>query len=54
MNEFLAGFRRGFKRGIWLYFALPAAVVAAVVRTFITLCFNDEDSFDTSKKTSNS
>jgi hypothetical protein len=43
MNEFLAGFRHGFKRGIWRWFALPVAVGAAVVRTVVTLGFEDED-----------
>ena len=37
MNEFIAGFCEGFRRGIWRWFALPVAVVAAVVSTVFTL-----------------
>ena len=32
---------QGFKRGIWLSVALPVGIVAAVVRTVVTLCFDD-------------
>jgi hypothetical protein len=50
MNEFVAGFRRGFKRGIWLYFALPGAIVAAIVRTFVALCFEGDGPFESHDK----
>ena len=51
MNEsFVVGFRQGFKRGIWLFFALPVAVVVAVVRTVVALCFQDGDPFEAPTK----
>jgi len=43
-------FMQGFKRGIWLYFAAPVAVIAAVVRTLIALGFTDESPFDAPSK----
>jgi hypothetical protein len=52
MNEFVVGFCQGFRRGIWRWFALPAAVVTAVVRTVFTLGFEDDDSLETPTKKS--
>jgi len=52
MNELVAGFCEGFKRGIWRWFALPVAVVAAVVSTVLTLGFEDDEPLATSTKKS--
>lgn len=43
MNEFVTGFGEGFKRGIWRWFALPVAVIAAVVSTVFSLGFEEDD-----------
>ncbi len=51
MNESaITLFLQGFKRSIWLSIALPVAVVAAVVRTIVTLCFADDGPLETSTK----
>jgi hypothetical protein len=34
-------FMQGFKRGLWLSVALPVRIVAAVVRTAVTLCYEE-------------
>ncbi|HEU4624012.1 MAG TPA: hypothetical protein VFS52_04575 [Steroidobacteraceae bacterium] len=42
MNESaFALFMQGFKRGLWLAVAFPVGVVAAVVRTAVTLCYDE-------------
>ena len=46
-------FMQGFKRGLWLSVALPVRIVAAVVRTAVTLCYDEGPFAPPSKKSQN-